>query len=256
MTDDISRFETGLSTYDRESVEFRGQDLTEDIMGEYTFGESIYLMLTGETPSDDERRTMNAMLSALMVHGTTPHAIAAQMTYLSAPESVQGAVASGVLGAGSRYLGAMKECSTQLRALKAENTEPHSVADLVEQVTNRDEHFLGLGHPFHEPVDPRAERLFVIAEEDGVADTYVDLLKNVQSAFQEHTGQQLPINITGAIAAVSSDLGVSPTAAKGIAIISRTAGIVAEINEEEQYPMAMDIWQAFAEQISYTPQRR
>lgn len=249
----MARFDTSLSTYDADSVEFSGLDLATEIMGELDFGETIFLLLTGDVPNEGESRTINAMLSSLMVHGLTPHAIASRMTLLSAPESIQGAVASGVLGAGTRYLGAMERCAEQLHRLADEDGGPASVDEVVAEFTSRGDPFPGIGHPFHEPVDPRAERLFAIAKEADVAGDHVDLLLAIRDAFEDETGRALPINITGAIAAVSADLGLTPTAAKGIAIISRTSGLVAEVVEEEQHPMAREMWQLLEENTEYSP---
>ena len=249
----MAGFDTTLSTYDAESVEFRGHDLASEVMGELDFGETIFLLLTGDVPSEGEGRTVNAMLASLMVHGMTPHAIASRMTLLSAPESIQGAVASGMLGAGTRYLGAMERCAEQLGRLADEDSDPDSVEELVGEFTRRGDPFPGIGHPLHTPVDPRAERLFAVAKDADVAGEHVDLLLAVRDAFEDETDRELPINITGAIAAVSADLGLPPAAAKGIAIISRTSGLVAEVVEEQRDPMALEMWQLIEENTEYEP---
>ena len=65
-------YETQLSTHDEESVTIRGKDLTSEIMGELDFGSAFIHLLIGESLTAKEERLVNAMLSSLMVHGTTP----------------------------------------------------------------------------------------------------------------------------------------------------------------------------------------
>ena len=250
MTEELT---TALSTYDTTSITVRDRDLADEVMGELSFGGSVYLLWTGETPTEGQARTVDAMLSSLMVHGRTPHALASRLTALSAPESLQGAVASGLLGVGSQFVGSMQEAAAVLQELagEPESERAAAVEAVVAEYRERGDPFPGIGHPFHEPVDPRAERLFEVAEEAGVAGVHIDLVRDVQAGFEEATGLDLPVNVTGAIAAVGSDMDLSPEAARGLAIVSRAAGLVAAVIEEQSRPVAMDVWDYAEEQTEY-----
>ena len=250
MTEQLT---TELSTYDTTSITVRDRDLADEIMGELSFGGSVYLLWTGEVPTEGQARTVDAMLSSLMVHGRTPHALASRLTALSAPDSLQGAVASGLLGVGSQFVGSMQEAAAVLQELAGEPEDEREAAveAVVAEYRERGDPFPGIGHPFHEPVDPRAERLFEVAEEEGVAGVHIDLVREVQASFEEATGLDLPVNVTGAIAAVASDMGLSPEAARGLAIVSRAAGLVAAVIEEQSRPVAMDVWDYAEENTEY-----
>lgn len=244
-------FQSALSDHDDESVTVRDRDLPSEVMGEMDFGGAFYLLLTGEDATPEERRLVNAMLSSLMVHGTTPHAIATRMTLLSEPNSTQGAVASGLLGVGSRFAGAMEQSAADLQAVTDADDRAQAVDDLVADYRERGEPFSGIGHPQFDPVDPRAQKLFDLSEESGVAGAHTEILHDVQARFEDETGLDLPVNVTGAIAATASDMGLPPEAARGFAIVSRAAGLVAEVIEEKESPMAMDMWQMVDEKVDY-----
>lgn len=244
-------FETALSTHDAESITIRGKDLTGEIMGGMDFGGTFYLLLTGEEPTPAESRLVNAMLSSLTVHGTTPHAIATRLTLLSEPNSTQGAVASGLLGVGSRFAGAMEQCATDLQAVAGTEDTATAAAELAAAYRESGERFSGIGHPELSPVDPRAQRLFALAEDAGIVGEHTEILHELQAEFEEATGLDLPINVTGAIGALSSDMGLPPEAARGFAIVSRAAGLVAEVLEEKESPIAMDVWQYVDGQMTY-----
>lgn len=245
------KFETRLSDHDEESISFREKDLATEVMGELTFSETLYYMWTGEEPSPEDRELLDAMLSTLMTHGVTPSTIVSRLTLLTEPNAVQTAVASAVNGVGSRFIGTMKECAEDLETLAAADDRDDAVADMVVDYLDRGERFSGIGHPELDPVDPRARKLFDMAEESGVSGQHVALLRDVQATFKDETGASLPINATGAIAAVTLDMGLPPTAARGFAIVSRATGVVAEVIEEEENPMAMDIWQAVDERATH-----
>lgn len=244
-------YETRLSTHDEESITVREKDLTSEVMGQLDFGTAYFHLLTGDVPTPDEQRLVNAMLTSLMVHGTTPHAIATRLTLLSEPNSTQGAVASGLLGVGSRFAGAMEECAADLQAVAAADDPEAATVELVEAYRESDERFSGIGHPHFDPVDPRTETLFGLAEEADVDMQHVAILRELQAEFEAAAGRSLPINVTGAIGALASDLGLPPEAARGFAIVSRAAGLVAEVLEEQRSPIAMDVWQTVDEKMTY-----
>lgn len=245
-------YQTELSTHDEESITIRGKDLTSQIMGEMDFGGAFYLLLTGDEPTAAESRLTNAMVSSLMVHGTTPHAIATRLTLLSEPNSTQGAIASGLLGVGSRFAGAMEQCAEDVQSIAAADDTDAAVVELAAAYRESDERFSGIGHPEFDPVDPRAQRLFSLAEDANIAGEHTEILRKLQTEFEESTGLNLPVNVTGAIGAISSDMGLPPEAARGFAIVSRAAGLVAEVIEEKESPIAMDVWQYVDGQMTYT----
>lgn len=234
---------TPLSIHDEKSVTIREKRLTEEVMGEMDFAASVYYLFTGDEPSTGESRVLNAMLASLMVHGLTPHAMATRLTLLSEPDSVQGAVASGLLGVGSRFAGPMEQCARDLQEVADQGDSEAAARNLVDEYRAADTPFSGIGHPYFDPVDPRAVRLFELAEAADIPGEHMQALYAIQDRFEAETGIDLPINVTGAIAAIASDLGLPPEGARGIAIISRAAGLVGEVLDEIENPIAMELWQ-------------
>src|SRR5690242_8843483 len=116
MTEPAPRFPTSLGTSDADSITLLGQDLATDLMGKVGFGELALWLVTQQRPSPPQVRVFEAVLVALADHGFTPTAIAARLTYASAPESLQGALAAGLLGGGSRFLGVTEDTGRFLAA--------------------------------------------------------------------------------------------------------------------------------------------
>jgi citrate synthase len=99
----------------------------------------------------------------------------------------------------------------------------------------------GVGHHLHKPEDPRAPRLFQIAAENGFDGPYIKLMKQVANEAQSVYGKALPINATGAIAAIASELKLPWKIVRGIGVMARAIGLVGHILEEMRVPMAREI---------------
>ena len=95
-------------------VEVRGHDLTGELMGRVGFTEYFHLLLTGSEPTEEQRYFLDVLLVAIAEHGLMPSNVAARMTLAADPESLQAAVAAGILGAGPLLLGTSEECARLL----------------------------------------------------------------------------------------------------------------------------------------------
>ncbi len=158
-------------------------------------------------PTPEQGRMIDAMLIVLVDHGMTTGAAAARMTFHSAPEAIQGAVAAAILGAGSVHLGSSEHCAKMLNdALPKDSkeTDLDSVAlKTVEKRLANNQLIPGIGHGIHTGGDPRAERLFEVAQETKVYGRYCELLRKIGKIADQKVGKHLPVNVTGAIAAIS-----------------------------------------------------
>lgn len=242
----------GWSTADRISV--RGFDLVGDLMGQVNLGDMAFLELTGRLPEVSESRVFNAMLVSLVEHGITPNVLAARLTYLGAPEALQGAVAAGLLGLGSVFVGTIEGAARMVQeTLEAETVEDDieaMAARVVEEFRARKQHIPGLGHPIHKPVDPRATRLFGLAEEYGLAGRYVRFMQTIGAEAERQSGRQLPVNVTGAVGALASELGIPWQICRGLGLMARSIGLVAHVLEEIRDPMGGEIWRRVDEEAS------
>src|SRR6202795_4398519 len=105
---------TRISRAFPDRVEVRGRDLAGDLMGRLSFTEYFHLLVCGREPSDDQRYFLDLLLVAIAEHGMMPTNVAARMTLAADPDSLQGAVAAGILGCGPVLLGTSEECARLL----------------------------------------------------------------------------------------------------------------------------------------------
>jgi citrate synthase len=242
-----------------DAITIRGRDLASELMGKMSFADVAFLLVTARTPTDDESVLFNAVLVSLAEHGLTPTALAARLTYTGAPDALQGAIAAGLLGAGSVFLGPVEDTarflSAILEGLTTEQRSDHerlreTAANAVAQATGAGRRIPGLGHPVHRVVDPRTPRLYELARERDLEGDHLRLLEVVASEHRAATGKSLPINGAGAAGAALADLGFEPSVVRGLALLARTAGLVAHLGEESEHPIGMRLWREVEERAS------
>ncbi|MER1996532.1 MAG: citryl-CoA lyase [Arthrobacter sp.] len=252
-------FPTSLGTSSRDEIRLLGHNLADDLMGKVSFGELAFWLVAMRRPSASELRVFEAVLVALADHGFTPTAIAARLTYLSAPDSLQGALAAGLLGGGSRFLGVTEDCALFLAEVLAGREElPADDAGwdalALEAIrARRAEGKLvpGLGHPNHKEGDPRTPVLIGIAEEEGLRGPHLRLFEAVGRMSGEALGRQLPLNGAGVCGAALADLGLPPELLRGFALLARTAGLLGQLAEERRSPIANDVYMAVDRNAGY-----
>jgi citrate synthase len=235
-----------------DAIHIRGASLVDELIGRVSFTEMMLFQLLGRRPSPAQVAVLDAVLVTLMEHGLTPSAIATRVIYDSAPEALQSAVAAGLLGVGSTFVGTMEGCSAMIEEMLA---APEGVAARAATIADRlraerrPAH--GFGHPFHKPDDPRSPRLFEVARAQGVPGRHIDALLALSREIDRAFGRHLTINATGAIAAVLGEIGIPQPVMRGIAVISRAAGLVGHIWEERERPSARWIWETVEHGIAY-----
>lgn len=237
------RSDLGWSTPERVTV--RGRDLAQEVLGHRSFAWLTFLHMTGREPTDGQVAVFDALLITLLEHGLTPSAMVARLTHLGAPESLQGAVAAGLLGLGDVFGGSAEAVARMLRGARqlADQEPGEGVARIVvARMREARQPIPGVGHPVHRPVDPRAQRLWQLATEHSLHGWYATTMQQIAAVASEATGRSLPANATGAIGALACELDLPAGAERGLALIGRAAGLVGHVLEEQRTPIAREIW--------------
>jgi citrate synthase len=274
---------TGIGRSTPDAITVRGRDLATELMGKVSFTELAFFLTANRMPSAGEARLFDAALVALADHGLTPSVLAARLTWTGATESLQGAVAAGLLGAGNVFLGVVEDTARFLDAILTRlppapsdtapsDTAPSDTApsDTAPSDTARSQgvrraveaavaaeiasgqRIPGLGHPTHKVEDPRTPRLYAIAAEAGIPTPHLDLLRIVAEAHAAATGKRLPINGAGVAGAAWADLGFPAQIIRGFALLARTAGLIGHLAEEMEHPIGLRLWQDVEHRATYT----
>ena len=235
----MTEWRTSLTEIGPNRILVRGYQLDE-MMGRLSFGESIYLLLTGELPSSGIGRLIEAMLVSFIDHGATPPSTLAARNAATSGSSLRSSVAAGLLGFGRHHGADLLTCRTRLDealTLTHNGATPQEAADtLVERMLEASEiPPPGFGHRFHTK-DPRAARLLQMALELEADGAYSQMIRAIERSLAKHaelSTRPMPINIDGAIAAVCGDLGLPPETADALLLISRVPGLAAHSLEEQ-----------------------
>lgn len=254
-------YRTGIGASDLTSIRLLGQDLAQDLLGQITFGELAYWLVAKRRPTAGQRIMFEAVLVALADHGFTPTAISTRLTYLSAPDSIQGAIAAGLLGGGSRFLGVTEDSALFLAGALAELDELPTSSDgwddiareLVGRTRTAGRFVPGLGHPVHKDGDPRTPVLMSLARQHGQFGPHLELFDAIGRVHDDVLGRRLPLNGAGVCGAVLADIDLPLPVLRGVAILARCAGLLGHIAEEIDDPVAYDMYMHIDRNTDYQP---
>ncbi|MEX0954987.1 MAG: citryl-CoA lyase [Rhizobiaceae bacterium] len=244
---------TRIATLTEDTITVRGHDLVGELMGKIDIAALYYLEVTGRLPDETQNALLNAMMVAIAEHGMMPSVIAARLTLLGAPESFQGAVASGLLGAGDVFVGPTSNVARMLQSEVAgiDGGEEEKARAIVERYLALGRRIPGLGHPHHR-VDPRSEKLLTMQRELNAPEGHARQMIAIQKAAIEASGRHLTFNAVAAVGAIASDIGIDWKAVRGIGLVARCVGLVGHLVEEMAQPSAQAIWDLVHEHTEYS----
>lgn len=245
---------SAISSSNAATIVIRGHDLCRELIGQITFTDHTWLLVTGSLPNAAQRQMLDATLIAIAEHGLVPSVTAARMTLAAAPEALQGAVAAGILGCGSVILGSSEAVArflSDIIARAATGGIDAAARAAIAEIGAARRTVPGYGHPLHKKSDPRVARLLDIAGEAGIAGKHVDAALQVEKLLPEITGKPLAMNVSSAIAATLLDAGFPLLAVKAIPILARTAGLIAHLLEEQERPIGFVLSDIGANGVGY-----
>src|ERR1700761_3737087 len=144
------------------SIRVRGYPI-QDLIGNISFPQMIWMMLRGELPSDAQAGLLEAALVASVDHGPQAPSIAISRMATSCGLPLNGAMASAINALDGGHGGAGWQAVEMYDAIAARMEAGAALEQAVEQgvdafTAEHGKYLPGFGHRFH-PVDPRAVRL-------------------------------------------------------------------------------------------------
>jgi citrate synthase len=228
-----STVKTSITRITPDQIIVRGFDLCE-MMGKLSYAEVVFLLIAQRLPTPSEGRILDAILVSSIDHGVDAPSTHVARSVASCGVPVQTAISAGINAIGDSHGGAGEQCARILQETLAEHPGI-DVNDLARRLVAErravGQRLPGFGHRMHDP-DPRAVRLLTLADAECISGRHVALARALEMALLETTGRSLPLNVDGAIAAILSDMGIDWRFGKSLFIISRTAGLAAQVYEQ------------------------
>ena len=235
------KWKTSITRVEPNKIVTRGYP-QEDLIGNISFPEMVYLLIKGEMPSEKESKMFEAVLVSFCDHGVTPPSTQVARLMASTGSSMNGCVSGGLLSFGKYHAGALERSMNILQELvhngvigytgplKSHHDIRAVAGVVVDEFFNNDEKIPGFGHRYHSE-DPRASKLLKIAEEYGISDVHTELALAIEEILFETKG--IKINIDGANAGILSDMGIDWSLGTGIFMVGRLPGIISHVFEEK-----------------------
>ncbi len=231
-------YPTGIGTSDATSIRLLGHDLAGELLGNIGFGELALWLATQQRPTPQQVRVFEAVLVSLA------------------------AIAAGLLGGGSRFLGVTEDTGRFLAGVLRTVAGPLPTTDeqwdelarkAVAEQRAAGRFVPGLGHPVHKQADPRTPVIIEIAEREGLRGPHLRLFEAIGRVHPQILGRSLPLNGAGVAGAALADLGLPPELLRGVALLARAAGLLGHLAEELRNPIAPRIYAEIDRNAVYRP---
>ena len=222
-------------------IEFRGHPI-QDLIGNVSFPQMIWLMVRGDMPSAEEAALFEAALVAGVDHGPQAPSIAAARMAATCGVGLNNAMATAVNMLGDVHGGAGEQCAELYYGISDKLREGQGLNDAVTSGLDdwRAQYgkiVSGFGHRFHKPVDPRAPRLMQLVREAAAKGTvsgrFADIGEEVQDELgRQRGGRPIAMNIDGATAVIFCELGFPSPLSRGLFCLSRSVGVLSHAWEQ------------------------
>lgn len=222
-------------------IVIRGYPIQE-LIGELSFAQMIWLMLRGEVPTALQAKLLEAALVAAVDHGPQAPSIAISRMAVTCGLPINGAMASAINALDDIHGGAGQQCMELYQAIAqridAGDKEESAVESEVDRfIAERGKIVAGFGHRFHR-IDPRAVKLLElvrVAQAEGtVSGRFARIGSSIEQSLGRRKGSRIPMNIDGATAVIYSELGFPAPLGRGLFVLSRSVGILAHAWEQSQ----------------------
>ncbi|MQA95382.1 MAG: citryl-CoA lyase [Streptosporangiales bacterium] len=226
---------TGITRVAPGEILLRGYPV-QQLIGNVSFAEQIWLMLRGELPTAAQLRLLEAALVSGVDHGPQAPSIAAARMAATCGVGLNSAIATGAGLLGDVHGGAGQQCMELLTGIATADDADAAARELVAAYRAERRHVPGFGHRLHHPRDPRRDPLIgLVTETVEAGDVPPGPLRAglaLETALAEGRGKPVPMNVDGATAIVYASLGFPPELGRGLFVLSRSVGILAHAWEE------------------------
>ncbi len=245
------KWKTSITKVEPNRIITRGYP-QEELIGNISFPEMVYLLVNGNKPSKTESKMLEAILVSFCDHGTTPPSTQVARLMASTGSPLNTCVSGGIMAFGKHHAGALEQCMKLLqdKVLKGViSSEDHRQSSdlclskieypkdinnlayqIVEEFLHKNQKIPGFGHRYHEK-DPRAPKLIEIAGKYGFHGPHTELVMAIGKFLFER--KNIHINVDGANAGILSDMGFTWKVGTGIFIIGRLPALISHVHEEK-----------------------
>ncbi|HLC52222.1 MAG TPA: citryl-CoA lyase [Candidatus Nanoarchaeia archaeon] len=225
------QYQTRISKLENDDVIVRGEKLS-DLVKAGKFSDAVFLEISGRKPKLQESQLFERMLISVMDHGMGVVSSLTSRFVVSGGNSLNVGVGAGVLSIGNYHGGAIEPAMKMFYELAKLGEE---AKEKVKEMINNKVTIYGFGHKHYKDSDPRVLLLLEEVKKIGFSSKHLYLKKIIEESFIEIKGKQIPCNIDGILALFLCDFGFDYLLGKGVFIIGRTPGLVAQVHEELKY---------------------